>query len=376
MRRATLIYLAACIVILLVVGGLSLVKLFSSSFLPPYSSSTWSIVAIDLETGEVGAAGASCVPVNATALAALVPGMGVAATQAEFSLENRDAVFTMLQEDLPAEEILEQMTVGSSDPRLALRQYGIVTFDGEEVQAVGFTGESNFSWAGDSQNSQLAVSIQGNMLESENVIGWSLEAFKAADFGPLSLPDRLMRALEAGSAAGGDKRCNNDDIQQTALSAFIAVLQADQPPFAAPFSESTELDGLDIPWLYAAVIEEPGGANPIVELRRQYNDWRESHLPPCPECAQNPIEVPVGETLPVELAGRSGSQEVPTIEPEVKQSQPDTSMSSTASASLQSERADESSSAYAPWLLLLVILVTVTSLIIVTIVRRSRATGK
>ena len=60
-------------------------------------SSTWSIVALDPETGDVGAAGASCVPVNATVLAALVPGHGAAAIQAEFDIENRDRAFELLE---------------------------------------------------------------------------------------------------------------------------------------------------------------------------------------------------------------------------------------------------------------------------------------
>jgi len=373
MRRSTLAVLAACIVILLFAGVSSQARLFSSSFRPHTSPSTWSIVAIDLETGDVGAAGASCVPVNATVLAALVPGKGVAATQAEFSLENRDTVFALLQEGLPAEEILEQMTVGSSDPRLALRQYGIVTSGGEEVQAAGFTGERNFNWAGDSQNSNLAVSVQGNTLESEDVVGWSLEAYEAGDLWSLSMPDRLMRALEAGSAAGGDKRCNSDGVQQTALSAFIVVSQAHQPPFAVPFSESTELDGPDIPWLYAAVIEESGGPNPIVELRRQYDDWRESHLPPCPECIRNRIEIPTGEMAPGEPTKQSSSQQVQTLEPE-----PEPSISITASTSPQGESSAESSIESAPWLplLVLLILVAAAAMIIVTIIRRSRTAGK
>jgi uncharacterized Ntn-hydrolase superfamily protein len=332
---------------------------------------------MDLETGDVGAAGASCVPVNATVLAALVPGKGVAATQAEFSIENRDKVFSLLQEGLPGEEILEHMIDGFVDPRLALRQYGIVTFSGEEVQAAGFTGERNFTWAGDSQSSSLAVSVQGNTLENEDVVGWSLEAFEAADLGPLSLPDRLMRALEAGSSAGGDRRCNNNDVQQTALSAFIVISRIDQPPFAALFSESTELDGPDMPWLYAAVIEEHGGPNPIIELRRQYDDWRESHLSPCPECDQNPIEVPAGGMSPDEPTRQPGSQEVHTPEPVVKQSETEPSVSITASISPQRESSAESSIQSAPWVPVLVLLfLAVAAAIIITIIWRSNTTKK
>jgi len=102
----------------------------------PSGASTWSIVAIDPATGDVGAAGASCVPVNAAVLAALVPGKGAAATQAEFVIENRDKVFELLQAGLTSGEILDQMTGSSVDSNLALRQYGIVTLsDGRAVDA-------------------------------------------------------------------------------------------------------------------------------------------------------------------------------------------------------------------------------------------------
>jgi len=60
-------------------------------------TSTWTIVAVDETTGDVGVACASCVPdTHADALAALVPGRGAAATQAQFALENRNIVFQLL----------------------------------------------------------------------------------------------------------------------------------------------------------------------------------------------------------------------------------------------------------------------------------------
>ncbi|MFN2188696.1 MAG: DUF1028 domain-containing protein [Candidatus Promineifilaceae bacterium] len=263
--------------------------------------STWSIVAMDVESGDVGAAGASCVPVNASVLAALVPSKGAAAIQAEFNIENRDTVFDLLQRGFSADEILEEVAVDSFDPRLSLRQYGVVTMRDGAVETAGFTGEGNFAWAGDVQDEGLAVSVQGNTLESEDVVGWALEAFKAEDLGPLQLPDRLIRALEAGSAAGGDKRCNQDGKHQTALTAFVAVSKADQAPFTAPLTDTTEISSPDLPWLYAAVIEEQGGPNPLIELRRLYDEWRLSHLPPCPECEIGQLELPGSAGTQVDL---------------------------------------------------------------------------
>jgi uncharacterized Ntn-hydrolase superfamily protein len=278
-------------------------------------ASTWSIVAVDPLTGDVGAAGASCVPVNAAALAALIPGKGAAAIQAEFAIENRDRVFELLQDGLSAEEIRQQVAAIDSDPKLSLRQYGIVTLNRGAVHAAGFTGEGNFAWSGDSQDIDLAVSAQGNTLESEDVVRQAMDAYRAEEIGQALMADRLIRALEAGSAAGGDKRCNHDGVQQTALSAFIVVVTFGQEPFAVPLSASTELEGPNSPWLYVSVIEEPGGPNPLLELRHQYDQWRASNLPPCPLCDQFPIMVPPGGANGVEATEQPVSEVPESVEP-------------------------------------------------------------
>jgi uncharacterized Ntn-hydrolase superfamily protein len=288
-------------------------RVFSFSRRPIARSSTWSIVAVDPISGDIGAAGASCVPVNASVLAALVPGKGAAAVQAEFLIQNRDRVFELLQEGLPAETIIEMMTTDSDDTNLGLRQYGIVTFDKGTVQAGGFTGEGNFAWASDQQDIDSAVSVQGNTLESEDVIGNAMAAFSAEDIGPVLLSDRLIRALEAGSAAGGDKRCNSEGWLQTALSAFVAVVRSDGVPFAAPFTPSTELAGPNIPWIYFSVIEEPGGPNPIADLRRQYDLWRDDNIPHCPECDLQAIAIPPGGPIQNEEIS-TATQSLPTPE--------------------------------------------------------------
>jgi hypothetical protein len=82
-------------------------------------TNTWTIVAVDATTGDVGVAGASCVPdMHADALAALVPGKGAAATQALFTLENRNRVFQLLQAGVLADEIIRQVSDAKSDSRV------------------------------------------------------------------------------------------------------------------------------------------------------------------------------------------------------------------------------------------------------------------
>jgi len=256
--------------------------------------STFSIVAIDPQTGDVGAAGAACVPISASVLAALVPGQGAAAVQAAFTPNNLSQVLELLIQGATASEIIELVSDEDYDQNNFIRQYGVVTLKGGEIQAAGFTGLENNDWAGDRQDENYAVSAQGNTLEGEAVISDALSAFISQELGPLQLSDRLIRALEAASAAGGDLRCNRGDVEQTAQAAFIAVSQAGQPAFSTSIGSDPSSKDPDIPWLFISIIEPKGGPNPLVELRRQYDTWRSNNLPPCEKCNLDSIPVPPG----------------------------------------------------------------------------------
>jgi uncharacterized Ntn-hydrolase superfamily protein len=238
------------------------------------------------------------VPFAIDAVAALVPGRGAAATQAEFNLDNRDQVFSLLQAGRSAEQIIATVTAPDNDRRAAARQYGVVTLDEVGVMAMGYTGDRNMDWAGDRQDQAAAVSVQGNLLAGEAVVTEALAAFTAVDIGPVSLSDRLLRALEAGSAQGGDRRCNREAVQQTATAAFIMVAQAGQPPYATSNIRESEVGQAGTPWLYLSVTEPAGGANPLLELRHQYDTWRAGHLPACSDCNLASLLTSPGQTAP------------------------------------------------------------------------------
>ncbi len=256
--------------------------------------STYSIVAMDPITGDVGIAGASCVPISAAGMTTMVPGVGVAATQAAYTPQNHTKVFEMLRQGATASEIIALVSDRSYDGNAEIRQYGVVTLNEGVIQAAGFTGKDNNSWAGDKQDSTMAVSVQGNTLSGAAVVADALVAFTEEEIGSVELPDRLLRALEAASAAGGDNRCNQGDFQQTALAAFIAVAKADQLPFAPTLGKEPAHDDPALPWLYISVIESKGGPNPLLELRNKYDAWRAENLPACAGCDLNPIPVPPG----------------------------------------------------------------------------------
>jgi len=246
---------------------------------------TWSIVGVDPETGDVGVAVASCVPTHGDAVAALVPGKGAAATQAGFDVDNRNRVFEAIQEGLTAEEVVQRVTDPAWDDELDRRQYGVVTMHDGLVHVGGYTtplrqgtraeDDGSTRYAGVMADASHGVSAQGNTLESAEVVSRPLDAFRWDDpAGFNMLSDRLMRALEAGSVAGGDVRCNDERVRQTAAMAVILVARGGDEPYATDSIGMTDAGTPNAPWLALSVRTERMAENPLLELRRQYDEWR------------------------------------------------------------------------------------------------------
>jgi uncharacterized Ntn-hydrolase superfamily protein len=157
---------------------------------------TFSIVAADVEAGEVGCA----VQSRYFAVGSVVPwakaGVGAVATQAAGVAAYGPRVLSLLEEGLDPAAALEQALVG--DDARESRQLGVVTADG---RAAAHTGSECMTWAGHRVGDGYAV--QGNILAGEAVVTEMERAFLEAG-GPLS--ERLVSALEAAQAAGGDAR--------------------------------------------------------------------------------------------------------------------------------------------------------------------------
>lgn len=246
---------------------------------------TWSVVAVDPATGGVGVAVASCVETFGDGVAALVPGRGAAATQAGFDIDNRNRVFEAIQEGLRAEEVILRVTDPMWDSELNRRQYGVVTMHDGLVHVAGYTTPSRQGtttgedgtprWAGVMADASHGVSSQGNTLESAEVVRAPLDAYRWEDPAGLNaLPDRLMRALEAGSVAGGDVRCNQGNVRQTTSMAALLVARGGDAPYATENIGMTDAGTPNAPWLALSVQTERLAENPLLELRRQYDAWR------------------------------------------------------------------------------------------------------
>ncbi len=189
---------------------------------------TWSIVAVDAETREVGAAIASCIG-GVDIAVKLVPATGVVVAQALANVEGRDRLAALLTDGRSPSEALARVATPEFDstfgvPTVRLRQYGLVGLGFEDAPAQ-HTGAWTFGWAG--ARADRGVAVQGNLLWRSAVVEDALAAFRAEPDGCRpTLADRLMTALEAGLRAGGDRRCSED---LGALSALLVVSRPEDP---------------------------------------------------------------------------------------------------------------------------------------------------
>lgn len=157
---------------------------------------TFSIVAADPQTGEVGVAVAS----RFFAVGSVVPygkaGVGAVATQASADTTFGPRGLELLARGALPGEIANVLLRG--DGNADRRQFGIVASDG---RSISYTGKNCGPWAGGRSGPNYAV--QGNILAGEPVVA-AMEATFLATKGTLA--DRMYAALLAGDAKGGDSR--------------------------------------------------------------------------------------------------------------------------------------------------------------------------
>lgn len=157
---------------------------------------TFSIVAADPDAGDWGVAVASRFP----CVGAVVPwaraGVGAVATQSWANTAFGPDGLALMNEGIPAEDTLRRLLDGDDDRED--RQVGVVDGAG---RAATFTGAKCMDWAGGATGAGFAA--QGNILVGEGVVTALAETFAATEG---DLCDRLLAALLAGDAAGGDRR--------------------------------------------------------------------------------------------------------------------------------------------------------------------------
>lgn len=170
---------------------------------------TYSIVACDLDAGQWGVAVQSKFLAVGSIVPWAEPEVGAVATQALANPRYGPDGLALLRQGLSAEEVVRRLT--EADDGRDDRQLGVVDAGGG---AATFTGSACNEWAGG--RSGVGYAAQGNILVSAETVAALAETFEAATG---SLADRLLEALAAGQAAGGDSRGQQ--------SAALLVVQRD-----------------------------------------------------------------------------------------------------------------------------------------------------
>jgi len=248
-----------------------LLSLFAISL---QAQDTFSIVAVDPETGEVGAAGASCIDDDdcngcggVIIISGLIPGRGGMNSQAYACLPN-----------VNLQNGIEQLNIGSS-PQQALdwvvandeclsggatsynsayRQYGFADLDENNVpRTAAFTGANTDAYAGHITGDNYA--IQGNILLGEEILTQMEQGFLNTEG---SLADKLMAALQGANVPGADTRCLAAGI--SSKSSFIRVAKPDD-----------ELGDL---FLEINVPIVPEGVEPIDTLQTLFDEWKATQV--------------------------------------------------------------------------------------------------
>jgi uncharacterized Ntn-hydrolase superfamily protein len=158
---------------------------------------TYSIVACDLERGEWGVAVASKFLAIGALSAWAEPEVGAVATQSWIRAAYGPDGLRLLARGTSAAEALGRLL--ADDELREQRQVGIVDRSGG---AATHTGAQCLDWAGDRQGPAYAA--QGNMLVSAETLDALADTFEAGAPGPLA--ERLLTAMAAGQAEGGDRR--------------------------------------------------------------------------------------------------------------------------------------------------------------------------
>lgn len=164
--------------------------------LPPVS--TFSIVAIDPQNGDMGVAVASRYFSVGSVVPWAMAGVGAAATQANVNVGYGQQAIDLLRQGRTAQQVLQKLLEEDKFEGKDGRQVAIVDAKGN---IAAFTGPNAPKWAGDRQGKTW--SAQGNILVGPQVP----EAMgKAFDSTQGELAEKLFAALQAGDAAGGDSR--------------------------------------------------------------------------------------------------------------------------------------------------------------------------
>ncbi len=184
-------------------------------FWPSAAGATFSIIARDPATGEIGIAVASKVFAVRLAIGVIDPEVGVVARQSDVLVKHGPRAMALLKSGLSPQEIIAQLLKEDLAPT---HQLALIDVTGRVAAS---TGPGAMDWKGHKVGEPC--SVQGNILVGPQVIEAMATAFEKMQ-GPLA--ERLFSALKAGDDAGGDKRGRQ--------SAFLTVVRKGASAYGEP----------------------------------------------------------------------------------------------------------------------------------------------
>lgn len=209
--------------------------------LPQYS--TFSLCAIDPVTGQSGASVTTRVPFVGRAVPHVRAGVGAVCTQASTVVEYGPRGLDLLAKNVEPQAVLQQLL--ADDQQRESRQVGVIDMKG---RAAAHTGKQNGNWAGSRQG--LNYTVQANIMVGPEVVEAVAQTFESTEGTGMPLAERMILAMEAGYAKGGDRRWGN--LQ----SAAIKIADPNDPG-----------RGGDFITLAIEVGEHP---EPVAEMKRIY----------------------------------------------------------------------------------------------------------
>ncbi len=210
--------------------------------LPQYS--TFSLCAIDPATGQSGATVTTRVPFVGRAVPHVRAGIGAVCTQAATVVEYGPRGLDLLAKGVEPQNVLQQLL--ADDQSRESRQVGVINMKGV---GAAHTGKGNGNWAGSRQGKNYTV--QANIMVGPEVVDAVATTFESTEGTAMPLAERMILAMEAGQAKGGDRRWGN--LQ----SAAIKIADPNDPGRGGDY--------------IALAIEVGEHAEPVTEMKRIYH---------------------------------------------------------------------------------------------------------
>ena len=222
---------------------------------------TFSIVAIDTATGQVGSAGGSCIA-GSIIISDIHPGVGVIHTQSYYLPANQNYASDLMNQGYTPNQIINNLVLNDAQNNPGIRQYGIISFD-NDGESASYTGENCLDWKG--HINEISYAIQGNILLNASILD-SMESKFINTNGPLT--HKLMAALQGAKVPGADSRCLDEGI--STYSAFIRVAQ--------PSDINNYYMDLNVNSVIPYFTQNNIWIDPIDTLQIMYDQWYENNF--------------------------------------------------------------------------------------------------